>query len=310
MRATLGKRILATVLLLLVTLATWTTSFDAPAMSQVDAGMKRALVSFAGARALNAAISLAQGTEFSAGFGAHITFSVGEVLDPVNDLVESFSNLMLLASVAFGIQKVLLMIGQDALVKWLLTGVVAAWTACYLMAKQRYRWLDVTLILMLMVRFAIPVVTLATDGIYQRFLAPEYEQSSVVLEGSTDAMNKTTMDFREQAAGETTTQPETVPAPPTPAPAEAQATREQPQPGFLDSMIRTIRDNVNDVTAIASKLDPRNYIEQLKEQASKATDHIIHLMVVFVLQTVLIPLFLLWAMYTALRGVLAGAFAL
>ena len=123
---------------LLVTLATWTTSFDAPAMSQVDAGMKRALVSFAGARALNAAISLAQGTEFSAGFGAHITFSVGEVLDPVNDLVESFSNLMLLASVAFGIQKVLLMIGQDALVKWLLTGVVAAWTACYLMAKQRY----------------------------------------------------------------------------------------------------------------------------------------------------------------------------
>mgnify|MGYP007001754027 CR=1 FL=1 len=65
-----------------------------------------------------------------------------------------------------------------------------------------------------------------------------------------------------------------------------------------------------DVTAIASKLDPRNYIEQLKEQASKATDHIIHLMVVFVLQTLLIPLFLLWAMYTALRGVLAGAFAL
>ncbi len=163
-------------------------------------------------------------------------------------------------------------------------------------------------------------MTLATDAIYQRFLAPEYEQSSVALEGSTDAMNKTTTDFREQAAAEKAPS-DAVPTPelsPAPAPPDAQTPQEQPQPSFLDSMIGVIRDNVNAaagavrdnvnaVTAVVSKLDPRIYIEQLKEQANNATDQIIQLMVVFLLQTLLVPLFLLWAMYTALRGVLAGA---
>jgi len=52
------------------------------------------------------------------------------------------------------------------------------------------------------------------------------------------------------------------------------------------------------------KLDPRPYLEDLKRQASEATDHMINLIVVFVLQTVLVPMFLLWAMYLALRSVI------
>jgi hypothetical protein len=319
MPAALGRRIAATVVLLVVTIAAWTTGLDGPAMSQIDAGMTRALASFAGARALNAAISLAQGTEFSAGIGAHVTFSVGEILDPVNDMVESFSNLMLLASVAFGIQKMLLMIGQDVLVKWVLTGVVAGWSALYLLAGKRLRWLDVMLILLLMVRFAVPVVTLASDAIYQRFLALEYEQSTVALENSTDAMARTTTEFREQA---TTDKPVELAAAsgPEPVPGTGAAPRspQPPQPGVWDSVTGAIqdtvdaatgalRDNLSAITDVVQKLDPRIYIERLKEQASNATDHIIRLMVVFMLQTVLVPLFLLWALYTALRGVLAGA---
>ncbi|MBP1687452.1 MAG: hypothetical protein H6Q33_3595, partial [Deltaproteobacteria bacterium] len=39
-----------------------------------------------------------------------------------------------------------------------------------------------------------------------------------------------------------------------------------------------------------------------KQQAGEAIDHMINLIVVFVLQTVLLPLLLLWAMYLALRS--------
>ena len=85
----------------------WLAPLDAPAMQQVDAGLKRALVSFATARLLNGVISVAQGTEASVQpFGVGVTFAPGQILDPVNDLVEQFSHLMLAASVAFGVQKV------------------------------------------------------------------------------------------------------------------------------------------------------------------------------------------------------------
>ena len=98
--------------------------------------MTRAFVTFATARGLNAAISVMQGTEVSGGVGVSATFSVGQALDPVNDLVEQFANLMLLATVSFGIQEVLLVMGQDQALKVLLTLLLAAWGAWYLSGRE------------------------------------------------------------------------------------------------------------------------------------------------------------------------------
>jgi hypothetical protein len=76
-------------------LGSWLAPLDLPATQQVDAGLKRALVSFATARALNAVISVAQGTQASIQpLGVGVTLAPGQALDPVNDLVEKFSNLM------------------------------------------------------------------------------------------------------------------------------------------------------------------------------------------------------------------------
>jgi hypothetical protein len=302
MPTAITTRICIALFLLATTLATWSTSLDSPAMGQVEAGMKRALASFAVARALNGALSLAQGTEISAGIGANITFSVGQVLDPVNDVVESFSELMLLASVAFGIQKVLLLIGQDVLVKWLLTASLAAWGALRLFSGHRNRWLDAILVLTLMLRFAVPVVTMASDAIYQRFLQHGYDQSTAALAGTTDAMNRTTGDFRAQAGSA---------AAPDPA-AGTTATTDTPQgsqASWWDSLTGSARETLAEVTSAVAGLDPRDYLERLKSHAAAATDHIIELMVVFLLQTLLLPVFLMWALYAVLRGVLAGAFA-
>ncbi len=98
--------------LLAILLAAWVLRIDDAALHEVDAGWKRALATFAVARALNAVISVAQGTELAvqpAGLG--VTLAPGQALDPINDLIEQFSTLMLLASVAFGAQRVLIGIG-------------------------------------------------------------------------------------------------------------------------------------------------------------------------------------------------------
>ena len=307
----MAKRIGIVALLILVALGGWSSRLDAPAMSQVDAGMERALGSFAVARGLNAAISLAQGTQISAGIGANITFSVGQVLHPVNEVVESFSHLMLLASVAFGIQKVLLVIGQDMLVKCLLSAILIAWGALRVIGGKRNRWMDAALVLMLMVRFAIPVVTMATDAVYERFLHAGYARGTEALASTTDAMNKSTEDFRgaqqDDAAGAA------APVPATPA---AASTTAQAPTGLAERMSKAMRElgamveeTGDSIGAAVAGLDPRAYLKELKDSASAAMDHIIELMVVFLLQTLLVPVFLLWAMYAVLRGVVANAFA-
>ena len=97
------RKIMLAVFMAIVILGSRLAPLDAPAIKQVDAGLKRALISYAAARTLNALISLAQGTEISAqplGFG--VTLTPGQLLDPLNDLVEQFSALMLATSIASG----------------------------------------------------------------------------------------------------------------------------------------------------------------------------------------------------------------
>jgi len=116
----------------IVILGSWLAPLDAPAIKQVDAGLKRALVSFAAARTLNALISVAQGTEISAQpLGVGVTLTPGQALDPLNDVVEQFSTLMLAASVAFGVQKILISIGSYWLISLALTATALGWTWLY-----------------------------------------------------------------------------------------------------------------------------------------------------------------------------------
>src|SRR5690606_16603911 len=124
-----------------IVLCAWFLPLDTPASERVDAGLKRALASFATARALNAVISVAQGTELSAQpLGVGVNVAPGQVLDPVNDMVEQFSNLMLVASVSFGVQKVLIGIGGYWPVSALLTAAVLAWTWLRLRRRQAPHW--------------------------------------------------------------------------------------------------------------------------------------------------------------------------
>ncbi len=109
------QRLVVAVIVVSAALAAWYRPLQDVANAQVDAGLKRALVSFASARALNAVISVIQGTEFSVKpIGVGIAMTPGRILDPINDLIEQFFTVMLVAIVAFGVQKMLLSIGALA----------------------------------------------------------------------------------------------------------------------------------------------------------------------------------------------------
>lgn len=268
----LAHRVVQAAIAAVMLVAAWLPQLDVLATQQVDAGLKRALASFATARALNAVISVVQGTEVSvAPGGAGVVLTPGQVLDPVNDLVEKFSTLMLAASVSFGIQKVLIMIGGSWIVAALLTLAILARALLYLRRLHPPPWLTSVLVVLLMVRFAIPLVTLGSDALFQEFLAGDYQSSQQGIDSASGQIGKS------ESLGSVTTE----------------ANGDQ-------GLVAKLKDWWSRNADLGTRL------EKLKQAAEQATDHIIRLIVIFLLQTLVIPLLLLWALYGVTSGVLTG----
>jgi len=75
---------------------------DKQGYDYTQAGLQRALITFGISRTLNGVISVAQGTEVAVEpVGIGMTFTPGQILDPVNDLVERFSTVVLVAGTAW-----------------------------------------------------------------------------------------------------------------------------------------------------------------------------------------------------------------
>lgn len=263
--ARLARLTLLTLVLVSMLLGSWIGTLDQPATNQVDAGLKRALISFATARALNGAISVVQGTQVDfTPMGVGVTLAPGQILAPINELVGNFADLMLAASVAFGIQKFLIAMSSYWPISLLLSGAAVAWLVCRVRQVQPARWLSTLLVVLLMLRFAIPVVLLASDALSQTFLAADYAAS-------------------QQAVDRITGQVARLEGPVAPA-AEA--------PGMFGRIKQWMPDSA----------DVKAYFGRLQQFAEQATEHMVKLMVIFVLETLLIPLLLLWGLFALLRG--------
>lgn len=252
--------------LALLTLAWW-GPLDRLAEQQTQAGLKRALATFAAARALNGVISVAQGTEVAVEPGGiGVTFAPGQVLDPVNDLIEQFSTLMLTASVSFGVQRALVSIGGHWVVSALLSALTLAWWLGHRIGSARMRvMLGRGVLLLLLVRFAVPLTALGSDAAFRLFLADRYDQSQSVLTLSSDEVS-------ELGA----------PAAATEAADESLALR----------MRRWWSET-------ADSLDVQQRLDALKQAATRVTENVIELIVVFLLQTLIVPTALLWGLWRA-----------
>jgi len=139
----------------------------------IDTAFKRALAAAAIARGLNGVISVAQGTELGiqpAGVG--VNFTPGEILDPVNDLVERFSWIMLLASSSLGVQKVLLEMSE-----WQILLFALVLVALLLIASHFFS-------------------AVSNDFVYRTFLESNYIESSAALRSAQEAIGEINTEVR------------------------------------------------------------------------------------------------------------------
>lgn len=165
-------------ILALTLLVTWARPLDAMAERSVDAGLKRAVVAFAAARALNAVLSALQEASVSVQVGAGVSVKPGAVLEPLDDVVEQFSNVLFVASASFAVQR--LMIGVFA--AWpvcvLVSVLLVAWAAFALKGRAPPTWLRRAAVTLVLLRLAVPVWALAGEAVHALALAEPYRQSA------------------------------------------------------------------------------------------------------------------------------------
>jgi hypothetical protein len=243
---------------------------DRQADAYYESLFQRALVTFALARTLNGVISAVQGTELAlqpAGVG--LTLTPGEVLDPVNDLVERFSWIMLGATVSLGIQQVLMDVSAWWAVRLavavLCVGVIIVMLKNRAEAGPGRRILVRVLLLALFVRFAVPLTLVANDALFRLFLESRYVESSQVISAAGAHLEELGHSEPE------------IPAAPT------------------GSLTDRVLGNIGQaVDSAADALDLRERVERIRQQAADMIQHLIQLSVVFILQTGLLPIAFLW----------------
>ncbi len=259
------SKLLWSVAALAITALAWSGHADDLGRAYAQETLTRALVTFAIARTLNGVISTAQGTELSLEpGGVGVNFHIGEILDPINDLIERFSVVMLVSTSSLGLQNVLL--GMTAW--WGISALLSAAAIAALMAHWAPQSIPIStriaqrwLLIVGLVRFAIPVLMITSTLLFNSFLAEEHA-------AATQALEQTGTDIEaiaEQA---------------TPPPPEE-------DPSLVDQLGNMLGEGLRSLNA-------RERIEELRSRVADAVEHIINLIVIFVFQTVLLPLAFLW----------------
>jgi len=241
----------------------WTGWLDRSAQEQAQTMLTRALVTYAVARSLNGVISVIQETEVAiqpAGVG--VKLAPGEVLDPVNDLIEQFSWIMLASSASLGVQRLMLEISQWPGMTLVLLGAFVIWllTVVFMPSSVSSKTAGRLVLLAIFMRFAAPCIMIASDTVYQLFLDPVYVEASAEI-GRTQAELTQLHD-------------------------QATVDAEGNQAGGLSGWWGRTSDQF--------KISER--IEGYQLLFARLTENVVELVAVFVMQTVLLPLLFLWAL--------------
>lgn len=161
------SRWLLPVVALLLVLASWTSLFDAPAERDIDRAIVHAAAIYATARGINGAVSVVQSGNFSVGV---ISGSPGELLDPLNDMIERFSEIMTFALSSLVLQKILLVIVKHSLFSFLLTVAALAYVAAVALRMDWRATAGKALASLVVIRFALAFIVLANTHVSAAFL--------------------------------------------------------------------------------------------------------------------------------------------
>lgn len=281
------KKLLISLLLLVLVLLSSISIVDKISSHQLDRAFTRAVAVFAIARGLNGVISVVQGTEiYATPAGVGVNFAVGQIVDPMNDMVERFSWVMLMSSVSLGVQEIVLHLGQTPPVR-----LVFAMSALFLLLMlwvprlwhaQSFNFIFKFLLVFFFLRFAVPMVVLANQGIYAYALEPKYLEAKAALELSSTQIEKLVSEAQASKVSQIETQERSL------------------KEGFFETLeVFNIKKHYQN---LSKKF--QNQLHELKEKFDHAIAYILTLITIFIVESIVLPLLVLWGFLKLFRAFL------
>jgi len=264
---------------------------DERASKYLNNTMLKAGVTFALARGLNATISLVQESRIGFDFFVSGELALFEILDPINDLVEKFSTVMLVSTVSLGIQSLLLKIGQWVGVPILLTAALMLFLLSVLFPERMARmktavrgvaWRVLTIAVV--VRIAIPLIALVGAGLDSVVFENRYTEAKHELEKVYREGKEANLFVQNYGLG---------------------TLEEEAQEGMKRG-----EKSEKELFGNTGGLNMKKMFSRIVESLKNITIHVIDITVVFILQTIIVPLITLWALVRIAKELFGTRFRL
>jgi hypothetical protein len=202
------KALLSVAIVVLVGLSS-TRALDDYVDDYTSEAITSAAISYASARGINALVSMLQSSEVEAGVGiVSGSMTIGEVLDPLNDMIERFSTVMTWVLASLAAQKVLLLLASHKLFLYLVAVLgVAALLLLYHGRSPMQGLVFRCFLVVVFLRFALGLAVALNSGVDYLFLDQQLQshdrevenfQSSILsIEGDagSDDIRDSVIDF-------------------------------------------------------------------------------------------------------------------
>ena len=144
-----------------------------------------------------------------------------------------------------------------------------------------------------MSRFAMPLVILGTDLIFEKFMVSEYKTSQQSIDNASEVVEEINISDNQVPTSQTQKAP-------TP--------KEEGIFNSIRSKFNEASDAIVDKTTTTlakakSAVDIEAHFKNIQNKTEQWVEHIINLIVIFLLQTLIIPLLLLWIFYAIIRDI-------
>jgi len=185
------KKILASILAVLISVAFYLLSnvslavIDSHSESYFRDVLKKTALSYATVRGVNAVVSMLQDSELSiAPTGVGVSIAVGQILDPINDMTERLSSVLVASMVSLGFQKIAMEIGNTVCFKIISFAFPLLLIPLWLNRKYSAGVFSLsvkTVAICLVLRFFLPLSAIADDLIYRHFFENQIAEAKAGL---------------------------------------------------------------------------------------------------------------------------------
>ncbi|CAM4125031.1 hypothetical protein [Vibrio neonatus] len=260
-----SHRILLSIIAVALTLVAIFNLADHYTLLKLDESIDQGLIAFASVRSIHAIISVLQGTEINVPV---VTLSVGEILSPATEILQSTSGVLTTALASLGLQRILLDVFTNKIVNITIAlSAISYLVTLWVVPMARFtKYTQPTFFILCFTRFLLVGTLLLNSMADTLFLNEQTEQITQQTDFIATDLHQFNQDLMSGTSSDATEQD--------------------------DSFMGSVKHTWDSVTNGFSdtKKDLQHKFDELKVKTESLVVNLLKLIAMFVLKTILIPI--------------------